>query len=216
MNIWIISVALGAAILLIVEFRSIGRNRSSKNVRNSLPGFVELYCSAIQSGISIEDAFAYMSVFKIEGLGSHLRKLEADLARGSAFDQALNGFRDSLATSESDRFVAILKLAHQTGGQNLISNLQALASELRLSNTSEGAINARLGAIQVVAKLGLLAPWVLVALLSINEQSRNAYLSDAGGLLLLVGFLVSVVAYRLVLLAGRSFHPPRILDGFNA
>jgi tight adherence protein B len=216
LNIWILTIAVGAASLLFFELRGISRNRSAKSVRNSLPGFVELYSSAIQSGISMEDAFAYMSEFKIEGLGTHLRKIESDLARGMAFDKALNFLRDSLATSESDRFVAILKLAHQTGGQTLIANLQALASELRLSNTSEGAINARLQAIQVVAKLGLLAPWVLVSLLSINEQSRSAFLSDAGGLLLLVGFLISVVAYRLVLLAGRSFHPPRILVGSNA
>jgi tight adherence protein B len=184
-----------------------------KRVKASLPGFVELYCSAIQSGVSLEDAFAYISEFKTEGLDHELKRVEHEMAKGKSFIDVTDGLRMRLACSEMDRFVGVLKLAHLTGGQSLVANLQVLAAELRQSNTSEGAIEARLGAILIVAKLGLLAPWVLVVVLSVNEQSRAAYLSDTGGLLLLVGFLVSVIAYRLVLLAGKSFTPPRILVG---
>lgn len=215
MSIWLILVIAGACILLIYEFRSIRRGHDQKRVKSSLPGFVELYCSAIQSGISMEDAFSYISEFKMVGLGNELKRVDLELARGRGFIQILDDLRNRLACSEADRFVGILKLAHATGGQSLVTNLQSLASEFRQSNSSEGAIEARLGAIQIVAKLGLLAPWILVSVLSVNEQSRTAYLSDAGGLLLLVGFLVSVVAYRLVLLAGKNFTPPRILVGPN-
>jgi tight adherence protein B len=204
---------VGACLLLIYEFRSIRLERDLKRVKAAMPGFVELYCSAIQSGVSLEDAFTYISEFKTEGLDVELRRVDQELARGKGFIQVIDDLRNKLACAEADRFVGILKLAHLTGGQSLVANLQSLASELRQSNASEGSVAARLGAILIVAKLGLLAPWVLVAVLSVNEQSRIAYLSDAGGILLLVGFLVSVVAYRLVMLAGKQFTPARILVG---
>lgn len=164
----------------------------------------------------MEDAFAYISEFKTEGLDEELRRVDQELARGKGFIQVMDDLRNTLACAEADRFVGVLKLAHFTGGQSLVANLQSLAAELRQSNASEGAIEARLGAILVVAKLGLFAPWVLVGVLSANEQSRVAYLSDAGGILLLAGFVVSVVAYRLVMLAGKQFTPARILVGSSA
>lgn len=213
MNLWICLVIVGACALLFYEFRNIRRGRDLKRVKASLPGFVELYCSAIQSGVSMEDAFSYISEFNTEGLEQELKRVELEMAKGNSFIEVMDGLRSRLASSEADRFVGVLKLAHLTGGQGLVANLQALASDLRQSNSAEGAIEARLGAILIVAKLGLLAPWVLVGVLSVNEQSRAAYFSDSGGLLLLVGFLVSVIAYRLVLLAGQSFTPPRILVG---
>lgn len=213
MNLWICLVIVGACALLFYEFRNIRRGRDLKRVKDSLPGFVELYCSAIQSGVSMEDAFSYISEFNTEGLEQELKRVELEMAKGNSFIEVMDGLRSRLASSEADRFVGVLKLAHLTGGQGLVANLQALASDLRQSNSAEGAIEARLGAILIVAKLGLLAPWVLVGVLSVNEQSRAAYFSDSGGLLLLVGFLVSVIAYRLVLLAGQSFTPPRILVG---
>jgi tight adherence protein B len=216
LNLWIGLIIVGACVLLVYEFRSIRRGRDLKRVKAAMPGFVELYCSAIQSGVSMEDAFAYISEFKTEGLDEELRRVDQELARGKGFIQVMDDLRNTLACAEADRFVGVLKLAHFTGGQSLVANLQSLAAELRQSNASEGAIEARLGAILVVAKLGLFAPWVLVGVLSVNEQSRVAYLSDAGGILLLAGFVVSVVAYRLVMLAGKQFTPARILVGSSA
>lgn len=213
MNIWIGLVVAGACGLLVYEFQSIRRGRDLRRVKAAMPSLVELYCSAIQSGISMEDSFSYISEFKTEGLEDELRRVNLDLAKGKGFIQVLDDLRKTLDCDEADRFVAILKLAHFTGGQSLVSSLQSLAAEARQSNISQGAIDARLGAILIVAKLGLLAPWVLVGVLSVNDQSRAAYLSDAGGILLLVGFLISVVAYRLVMLAGRQFTPARILVG---
>ena len=213
MNLWLVLIGIGAIALLVYEFRSIRRSVVRKRVRAALPGFVELYSSAIQSGINPTDAFSYLSEFQIDGLQNELRELQSMLNRGASFEQGLNEFRNRLAVPEVDRFVAILKLSHAAGGQNLVSNLKTLSDELHSVISSEGAIEARLGAVLIVAKFGLLAPWVLVAVLSVNSQSRLAYLSNSGGLLLLVGFLVSVVAYRLVMFAGKPFHTARILAG---
>lgn len=216
MNLWLITIVLGAIALLVYEFRTISRRRANQKAKAALPGLVELYCSAIQSGVSLEEAFSYVSEFKVVGLEEELNQVERDLAKGHSFDQAMDKFRDSLGIPECDRFLAILKLTKAAGGQNLVSNLQSLARELRDANSSDGAIESRLTAILVVAKMSLFAPWVLVVVLSVNEQSRTAYLSDAGSLLLLMGFLISVVAYRLVMVAGQTYRPSRILVGENA
>lgn len=215
MNLWLVLICVGVFTFLFFEYKSIRRGALRKRVRSALPGFVELYSSAIQSGINPADAFSYLVEFNIEGLQVELRELESNLHRGISFEQCLNDFRGRISVPEVDRFVAILKLSHAAGGQNLVANLKTLSEELRSVVSSEGAIESRLGAVLIVAKLGLLAPWVLVAVLSVNEQSRAAYLSDSGGLLLLIGFLFSVLAYRLVMFAGRPFTTPRILAGLN-
>ena len=81
---------------------------------------------------------------------------------------------------------------------------------VRFELEAAGSVAARTGAILNVAKLGLLAPWVLLTVLCANEQNRQVFNTETGGLLLLGGFSLSLLAFRLVVKAGTLRELPRV------
>jgi len=57
--------------------------------------------------------------------------------------------------------------------------------------------------------LGVVAPWVILALLALRPEGARAYGSPEGVVLVLVGAVVSVVAFRIMLRIGRLPEPRR-------
>lgn len=209
----LVFIALAASFFLFREIKSIKARQTAKELENSWPQFEELYISALQSGISIADAFSYAQEFEIKALDFPVKNLIAALDRGIALQEVLKNFKSELKLGFADLFVEIVSIAHATGGQNVIVALQDHVESVRFELTALGNSNARNGAILTVAKLGLLAPWILFAVLCVNEKNRLAYSSVGGGLLLIGGFTVSLFAYRLVVMAGNQKPLPRIFVG---
>lgn len=211
----IVFIFLGAVTLVYFDVRSIRANAKRIAALNAWPAFVEFYVSALQSGISVSDAFSFVDEFKLKGLEQPLGQLEKDLNGANSLEGALRKFKKTLAHNHSDAFCEIIILGSNSGSGNLIHTLQEHAKLVRANLMAMGAATARNSAIISVAKLGLLAPWILVGVLSVNQQNRTAFASDAGSLLLFLGFAVSVIAYRLILLAAKPVSAARVLVGSN-
>lgn len=185
------------------EFVVIRRERGKLRRERAWPQFEEVFISGLQSGISVADTFSFANDFDLPELKKPLQKLISTLDGGIPLSKAIEGFRQQVDLAHTDLFVATVSLAHRTGGQNLLQALSHHAASVRFELASRGDIRARQNAILSVSKLGLLAPWVLVAVLSVNEQTRNAFNLPLGQTLLVAGFAVSFIAYRLVVAAGR-------------
>jgi tight adherence protein B len=215
MNFALVFIALAATWLTILEIRKIRNDRRQILRENAWPQFEETYISALQSGISISDAFSFANDFELPELGAPVRSIVNELDRGLPLAKALEGFQKNLNLIYTDLFVAIVAIAHKSGSQNLIPALTEHASAVRFELASLGDVRARQNAILAVAKLGLLAPWVLVAVLSVNEQTRKAFGTLPGNLILIAGFVVSLIAYRLIVSAGRITKFKRIFVGYH-
>jgi tight adherence protein B len=61
------------------------------------------------------------------------------------------------------------------------------------------------------ARLAVAAPWLVLALLASRPESVAAYNRPAGTVVLVVGAVVSVAAYRLMLMIGRLPEERRVL-----
>jgi tight adherence protein B len=205
-------VVLGALAILFMDMRKTKLARRMKKREEAWPQFEELYISALQSGISPTDAFSHASDFGQLEFQRELTQLVADLDRGMRLEQALRNFGKALDLSYSDLFIEIVVLAHETGGQNLINALKEHSDSVRDDEVAKGSVIARTGAILNVAKLGLLAPWILLAVLSGNQGNRDAYNSVEGQLLLVGGFALSLLAFRLVVKAGKLPELPRVFE----
>lgn len=203
MNWAVVVIVLSAFGLVIREFRVIRRDQTKFKREQAWPQFEEVFISGLQSGVSVTDTFSFANDFELPELQKPLHELTSSLDRGMPIAKVLEQFRKQIDLAHADLFVAIVGLAHRTGGQNLLQALQAHASSVRFELAARGDVRARQNAILSVAKLGLLAPWILVAVLSSNEQTRNAFNSALGQTLLVGGFAISFVAYRLVVAAGR-------------
>jgi tight adherence protein B len=215
MNWALVLIALSACALVVMEFRTIRREQSKLKRERAWPQFEELFVSGLQSGISVSDTFSFANDFELPAIKHQLQTMIATLDRGLPLAQALEQFRRDVDLAHGDLFTAIVGMAHRTGGQNLLQALQEHASSVRFELAAKGDIRARQNAILSVAKLGLLAPWVLVAVLSASEQTRNSFNSTLGQTLLIAGFAVSFIAYRMVVAAGRSSSFSRIFGASN-
>lgn len=216
MNYAVVFIVMATFALVVFEVRVIRKDRLTQAKQAAFPEFEDTYISALQSGISISDAFSFANDFELPQMGKPLNKLVAGLDRGLPLLRGLEEFRESVALSQADLFVAIVALAHQTGGQNLVSSLSQHVNAIRQELAAQGDVRARQSAILSVAKLGLLAPWVLVGVISVNEQTRFAFNSFGGNILLTSGFGVSILAYRLIVASGKLPGFARFLGAVSA
>ena len=210
MNWAILLIAAATILFFIRELRKIRDTRLLRRRESAWPGFEEAYISALQSGISIAESFSFVADFEPTGLATELNELVADIDNGTSFEKSLRQFRKKVGFSSADLFVEIVLLANETGGNSLVQSLQNHVKEVRLRLSASGDVEARQNAILSVAKIGLLAPWILVAVLCVNEQTREAFNSTSGQMLLLGGFAISLIAYRMVIAAGSQASYQRI------
>ena len=82
---------------------------------------------------------------------------------------------------------------------------------LREDMRTRGELEARQSWTVNGAKVAVAAPWLVLALLATRPQAAAAYATTAGAVVLLVGAVVSVVAYRLMLRLGRLPEEERTL-----
>ena len=211
-------IALGAAFFAFREIQLIRSKHLLIKRERSWPQFEEAYLSSLQSGISIIESFSFVAELGPSGLESELQELIDLIDNGHSFTKSLKVFRQKVGLTTADLFVEMVLLAHATGGSSLVQALQAHVKEIRFRIAAKGDVESRQSAILSVAKIGLLAPWLLVGVLSINESTRTAFNSVSGQLLLVGGFAISLVAYRLVVAAGALTQYQRIFganDGKN-
>ena len=82
---------------------------------------------------------------------------------------------------------------------------------LREDMRTRGELEARQSWTVNGAKVAVAAPWLVLALLSTRPQAAAAYATTTGAVILLVGAVVSVIAYRLMLRLGRLPEEERML-----
>ncbi len=94
-------------------------------------------------------------------------------------------------------------MAREVGGSDLTAVLRGLATYLREDAALRAEVVARQSWIRNAARLGVAAPWLLLLVLASRHETLVAYDSTAGSLLILVGVLVTFVAYRVMIALGR-------------
>lgn len=132
-----------------------------------------------------------------------------DLRSTGRFESSLDTLKVTLADPISDRILETLRMARQVGGTELTGVLRALSASVRADAALRGEVEARQSWIRGAAVLGAVAPWVILGLLAMRPEGRDAYASAEGVVVIVVGALVSVFAYRIMLRIGRLPEPQR-------
>ena len=110
-----------------------------------------------------------------------------------------------------DRLVESLRIAREVGGSDLGRVLRTLSSFLREDARTRAELETRQGWTVNAARLAAAAPWVVLAMMSIQQESLRAYSSAAGVAILALGGGVCLVAYRLMVRIGRLPEEERVL-----
>jgi tight adherence protein B len=122
----------------------------------------------------------------------------ASIDRGMDTDAALMELASRWANPVSDRICQVLRMAHEVGGTDLPSVLLQLQQSVRSDLAVREDARAAQSWIRSAALLALCAPWIVLVVIGTREQTIGAYQSVQGTVILLVGALVSVVAYRMM------------------
>jgi tight adherence protein B len=184
----------------VVGARSASRRRAHREV---WPDVVDHLVSAVRAGLGLPDAVASLAEAGPAVLRPAFREFASVHRTTGSFGVALDELKDRLADPTADRILETLRMAREVGGTQLPDVLRGLARFLREEAAIRSEAEARQSWVVNAAKLGVAAPWIILALLSTRSEAVAAYDTPAGTVVIVVGLVVSAVAYRVMLALGR-------------
>jgi tight adherence protein B len=197
----VVAACAGAAAPLVwLRSRRTGLRRSRRAL---WPDVCDLLVASVRAGMSLPEAVASLSTSAPPPLRPAFGAFASDLAASGHFDSSVGRLKAALADPVGDRIVETLRMARQVGGTELTPVLRALGASVRADVALRSEVEARQSWIRGAAVLGVVAPWVILALLAMRPEGAEAYATPEGVVLVLGGAAVSLVAYRVMLRIGR-------------
>jgi tight adherence protein B len=185
---------------ILVSLRATARRRE----RSALwPDIVDHLVAAARSGLAVPDAVGSLGRQGPEEMRPEFRAFARDYAASASWGGAVDRLKATLDDAVADRVLETLRMAREVGGSDLTAILRQLSAALRDEAATRAELEARQSWVRNAAKLGVAAPWLILVLLSTRPEAAAAYAAPEGTALILVGAVVSVLAYRVMLLVGR-------------
>lgn len=185
------------------------RGRLVRARRGLWPDVCDHLIAAVRSGAGLPDAVASLGATAPEPLRPAFAAFARDMSASGHFDSSAERLKANLADPVADRILETLRMARQVGGTELTAVLRSLGESVRAEAHLRAEVEARQSWIRGAAMLGVIAPWIILALLSLRPEGARAYASAEGVALVLVGGAVSLLAYRLMIRIGRLPEPRR-------
>ncbi len=211
-NAWSVSLvfalfALAAPRLLVARLR----RRRQSDLRELWPEVVDNLTSGVRAGLSLPEALASVGTRGPEQLRDPFRQFGSDYRTTGKFSDCLDRLKATLADPVGDRVCESLRVAREVGGTDLSRLLTTLSGFLRDDARARAELLARQSWSVNAARLAVASPWLVLILLATQKQTLRAYDTPTGTLILVVGAVVSVAAYRLMLRIGRLPEDKRVL-----
>jgi len=200
----VIALAAGAVGLVLPSVMVVARARSRRRAARVVwPDVVDHLVSAVRSGLALPDSVVTLAHTGPPVTREAFATFERDYRQTGNFSTSVDRLKDRLADPIADRILETLRMSREVGGNELTQVLRNLAGYLRQEAAIRSEVEARQSWVVNAARLGVAAPWIVLLLLATRPEAAIAYNSVAGGILITVGLVVTVVAYRVMLALGR-------------
>ncbi|MDY2940733.1 MAG: type II secretion system F family protein [Varibaculum sp.] len=206
----IAAVAAAAAPILAVKNQV---KRLSRTRRRLWPELIDTIVSGIRAGMSLPETMVSLVNTGPVETREDFRYLQRMLSTQVPFTEALIRLRARFADPMSDRVLETIALAYRVGGADVTVMLTQLADMTRADLRTRGEMEARQSWTVNSARLAVVAPWIVLAVLSLNSETAGAYTDSAGLLVLFIGVAVSLVSYWIMKAIARLPEPTRVLGG---
>jgi tight adherence protein B len=123
-------------------------------------------------------------------------------------DMALGEWGTRLADPVGDRIVEVLRMAGEVGGTDLPDVLNSLQRSVRHDIAVRENATAKQSWVRSAAVMAVAAPWVVLIVIGSRGDTLQSYQSLEGSMVLVLGAVVSAVAYRMMHAIG-SLPPQR-------
>lgn len=167
------------------------------------PKYLDSIHSASWAGASLEQALLDSISSAPAKHSWALAEFEKDQSSGLAFTDSLANLKARLANPIADRFIEITRLASASGGRGYLNALRAQSLQLRLENSTWSEVQVKQNWVLGTAKLAVLAPWLILVLLSLRPETAVAFQSEIGVAVLAFGLFASLLAFRSIKTLGK-------------
>lgn len=202
--------ALMAAYLPLAALRGRARRRQ-RELAELWPEAVDNLASAVRAGLSLPEALIQLGERGPEPLRDPFNKFSHDYQASGRFHDCLDLLKQRLADPVGDRVVEALRIARDVGGGDLGRMLRSLSGFLRDDARTRAELESRQSWTINGARLAVAAPWLVLFMLSFQQDVIHRYASATGVLVLGTGAAVCFVAYRLMAWLGRLPIEQRVL-----
>ena len=207
----VIALAFGAfaAGIAFVTIRA-KNNLNEAELIAAWPEVIDHLMSGIQSGLSLTESLSGLSTRGPEVLRPAFTQFKSDLYGSGDLTQAIEDLRSLFAHHGSDQIFEALIISKALGGSELLQILRSLGDFLRQDLALRREIEVKHGWIKNSAHLSAAAPWILLLLLSTQPSTAAAYSTPTGAIILLMGLMMTAIAYIWMNRLGRLPQTPRI------
>lgn len=171
--------------------------------RDAWPDAVDHVASAVRAGLSIPEALRQLAQHGPEILREDFAAFARHDAAHGRFDASLDVLKASLADPSADRLIESLRLARNVGGTDVGRLLRTLSAFLREDAATRQELAAKQSWTVSAARLALAAPWVALLVVGFRGGGLEAYRTPTGVMVLVVGGVVSWIAYLAMKAIGR-------------
>lgn len=182
-----------------------------KESRGAWPEVIDSLVSGVRAGAGLPELLSDVGEEGPEPLRPAFRAFTADYQAQGRFDVALDRLKDRLADPIADRIIEALRLARDVGGADLSILLRDLGSLLREDARVRGELEARQSWTVNAARLAVIAPWIVLVMISAQPQAANVWNSAEGVTVLICGAAACIIAYLLMQYLGRLSTDPRTM-----
>jgi tight adherence protein B len=184
----------------VIVWRARTQRRATRVV---WPDVVDHLVSAVRSGLALPDSVVTLAHSGPTATREAFADFERDYRMTGSFADSLDRLKDRLVDPVADRIIETLRMSREVGGNELTTVLRSLAAYLRQDAAIRSEVGARQSWVVNAARLGVAAPWIVLVLLSTRPEAAAAYNTPEGGVVIAVGLVLSIVAYRIMIGIGR-------------
>lgn len=199
--------AAGTPVLIL---RWQARKRSTQ-LREVWPDAIDHLRSGVRAGLTLPEALIQLGTRGPVQLRPPLQEFAQDYRSGMRFLDALENLKNSMADPVADRLVAALRVTREVGGADIGKMLEALSEFLRDDARTRAELETRQSWTINGARLAVIAPWVVLILLTLQPETARAYQTVSGALILFGGVVACVICYQIMMRIGRLPAERRVL-----
>ena len=191
---------IAAVVVPLLGYAYLSRVKAhrSSRLRRAWPGVIDHLRSGVRSGHDVAGALMALPDTLPRDISGPREAFDRDISRGMATDDALADLGRRLADPVADRIVEVLRMAHEVGGVNLPGVLLELQKSVRVDIAVREDAHAQQSWIRSASVLAVSAPWVVLVLIGTRQATLSAYQSAEGAGILIIGAVVSLVAFGLM------------------
>ncbi|MBA2724876.1 MAG: type II secretion system F family protein [Actinobacteria bacterium] len=172
-------------------------------MQDEWPDAIAALVAAVRSGSSLPEAMVAAGARAGPYLRGSFDRFTRVYRSSGSFTAAMIAFEQEAADPVADRLSAVLAMTHEVGGTDLVRVLRTLGDFVRADLNVRKEIVARWSWTVSAVRLAASAPWLVLAMMSIQPEAARAYASSGGAVVIAAGAVATGMGYRLMLRAAR-------------